>query len=97
MASFTAEIEFDVTCDTCGDSLDYEEKENRGNYELKVQVCTTCMKEKDDEIKDIGAEGVTQIEELQSEIEELQDKIAALEVELTYNVLKNNEVMTMCH
>lgn len=96
MASFLTEteIEFDVTCDNCGEHLQCDTKEYRGKFELKVELCEHCIDKKNDEIEDIGVTHEEEKFNLEQEIKKLQDKIEALEIELTYNVLKNNEVMT---
>jgi len=103
MASFTkeVEIEFDVTCDICGKSLDYTENDNsrygQTSYELKVTPCDHCMAEKDDELNAALETIKENSDYFDEEMKVLQDKIDALEVELTYNVLKNNETVTICH
>ena len=87
MATFTteAEIEFSVTCDGCGETLDCSEHENyRGGLELKILPCGRCIGEKDEEIKEIK-------EYYEEELKTLQDELEAVQIETTYNVIKKNE------
>jgi len=99
MASFTAEIEFDVTCDKCGDSLSYTEKNNSRyatSYELKVEPCEKCMDEKDDDLNAALEKIKEDTDYYEEELQRLRDELDALKIEMTYGVIKKNEV-TICH
>lgn len=69
------DIDFEVYCNTCGAGLcnesDTRKSRNRGYLQVAVNVCPTCMKEKEEEIK-----------KLQSEKDDLENKIYELELEL---------------
>lgn len=69
------DIDFEVYCNTCGAGLcgeSYTRKSyNRGYLQVSVNVCPDCMKEKDEEIKN-----------LQSEKDDLENKVYKLEKEL---------------
>lgn len=82
-------IDFDVVCSSCGNSLDVVDNIKKGRYEdyyeIRVGVCESCLSKKDDEIEDLKSK-IKELEELEGE---LRDKIAALEVELTFNKIIN--------
>ena len=69
------DIDFEVYCNTCGAGLcgesDTRKSRNRGYLQVSVNVCPECMKEKDEEIKN-----------LQSEKDDLENQIYKLEQEL---------------
>jgi len=98
MASFESEIEIDVTCDVCKSTLSTSEKTywvgSSKSFEIKVEPCEcmeTTIEELKVELKSMEEDMTRAFEEMQ---EEMQDKIDALELELTYNVIKKNEVVT---
>lgn len=69
------DIDFEVYCNTCGAGLcsesDTRKSRNRGYLQVSVNVCPDCMKEKDEEIKN-----------LQSEKDDLENQVYKLEQEL---------------
>ena len=69
------DIDFEVYCNTCGTGLcsesDTRKSRNRGYLQVSVNVCPNCMKEKDEEIKN-----------LQSEKDDLENQVYKLEQEL---------------
>jgi peptidoglycan hydrolase CwlO-like protein len=69
------DIDFEVYCNTCGAGLcgesDTRKSRNRGCLQVSVNVCPDCMKEKDEEIKN-----------LQSEKDDLENQVSKLEQEL---------------
>jgi len=69
------DIDFEVYCNTCGAGLcgesDTRKSRNRGYLQVTVNVCPDCMKEKDEEIKN-----------LQSEKDDLENQVYKLEQEL---------------
>lgn len=69
------DIDFEVYCNTCGNGLcgesDTRKSRNRGYLQVSVNVCPNCMKEKDEEIKN-----------LQSEKDDLENKVYELEQEI---------------
>ena len=69
------DIDFEVYCNTCGAGLcgesDTRKSRNRGYLQVSVNVCPDCMKEKEEEIKN-----------LQSEKEDLENQVYKLEQEL---------------
>lgn len=69
------DIDFEVYCNTCGAGLcgesDTRKSRNRGYLQVSVNVCPDCMKEKDEEIKN-----------LQSEKDDLKNQVYKLEQEL---------------
>lgn len=68
------DIDFEVYCNTCGAGLcaesDTRKSRNRGYLQVSVNVCPHCMKEKDEEIKN-----------LQSVIDDLEKRVCELEHE----------------
>jgi len=101
MASFETEIEIDVTCSACGSSLSTTEKTHwvgpTKSFEIKVEPCE-CMETTIEELKEeMNSKHEEMDRDYEKMQEELQDKIDALELELTYNVIKKNEVVTICH
>ena len=68
-------IDFEVYCNTCGAGLcgesDTRKSRNRGYLQVSVNVCPDCMKEKDEEIKN-----------LQSEKDDLENQVYKLEQEI---------------
>jgi len=94
MATFSHEIEFDVTCEACGNSLSVEEKEYRGNYELRISPCEVCMEIKQKEFDEIEANLQEEYSNLENYVEELRDEISALETQLIYTKIKNKEECT---
>jgi uncharacterized protein YceH (UPF0502 family) len=69
------DIDFEVYCNTCGAGLcgesDTRKSRNRGYLQVSVNVCPYCMKEKDEEIKN-----------LQSVNDDLEKRVYELEHEL---------------
>ena len=69
------DIDFEVYCNTCGAGLcgesDTRKSRNHGYLQVSVNVCPDCMKEKDEEIKN-----------LQSEKDDLGNQVYKLEQEL---------------
>lgn len=69
------DIDFEVYCNTCGAGLcgesDTRKSRNRGYLQVSVNVCPDCMKEKNEEIKN-----------LQSEKDDLENQVYKLEQEL---------------
>lgn len=69
------DIDFEVYCNTCGAGLcgesDTRKSRNRGYLQVSVNVCPDCIKEKDEEIKN-----------LQSAKDDLENQIYKLEQEL---------------
>ena len=69
------DIDFEVYCNTCGAGLcgesDTRKSHNRGYLQVSVNVCPNCIKEKDEEIKN-----------LQSEKDDLENQVYKLEQEL---------------
>jgi hypothetical protein len=78
-------LEFDICCTECGKSLDsgFDGRKMR----LDVELCPDCLDKKDDEI--IAAK--EELEIAVEEIKALKDQIEALEIELAYNKIKNQE------
>jgi len=80
----SAQIEFTLLCKNCGAELDGTiNTDRRGNTEIIVETCSSCISEKESQIKDITEEKDNEIEELQKQIESLQDEI---------EILKNKEI-----
>jgi peptidoglycan hydrolase CwlO-like protein len=69
------DIDFEVYCNTCGSGIcsecDTRKSRGRGHLQVTVNACPNCMKEKDDEIKN-----------LQSEKDDLENQVYKLEQEL---------------
>lgn len=69
------DIDFEVYCNTCGAGLcresDTRKSRNRGYLQVSVNVCPDCMKEKDEEIKN-----------LQSKKDDLENQVYKLKQEL---------------
>ncbi|MFA6974284.1 MAG: hypothetical protein WC238_06180 [Parcubacteria group bacterium] len=74
MPSFTAEIEFEVYCGTCGEGLcnqsDTRASRGRSYPQVTVEVCPKCMKAKEDEIDSLKEE----VGRLQTELWDIQNK-----------------------
>ena len=75
MSSFTAEIEFEVFCGTCGAGLCGQSSggntPGRGQPYVEVEVCETCLEAARQEIRD----------DLEDQILALQDQIPTLETD----------------
>lgn len=78
--SHKTDIDFEVYCNTCGAGLcgesDTRRSRNRGYLQVSVNVCPNCMKEKDEEIKNLQSEKnnlEAQIYELEQEIEKMRE------------------------
>ena len=90
MASITGEIEIDVVCTECGNSLDvYERTGIRGVHELHIELCNSCLKKREDQISALEDQLTEQSESYETEIERLKEIIEALEVEIIFNKITN--------
>ena len=74
------DIDFEVYCNTCGAGLcgesDTRKSRNRGSLQVTVNVCPDCMKEKDEEIKNLQSEKddlETQVYKLEQELEKMRE------------------------
>jgi len=81
------DIDIEIKCQ-CGHILSYNETTKRGNTLLEVELCPSCIAEKDQEIK--GKDG--EIESLSEEIESLKDEIDILKnKEIFVNIIENGK------
>jgi hypothetical protein len=68
------DVDFEVFCGTCGEGLCYESNtrrsRNRGYAQVEVNVCPSCIKEKNNEIEDLKLE----ISRLEEQISKLTDE-----------------------
>ena len=84
------DIDFEVYCNTCGAGLcsesDTRKSRNRGYLQVSVNVCPTCMREKEEEIK-----------KLQSEKDDLENKVYQLERELEKLRECHSSAFSLCH
>lgn len=67
----TIDVDFEVFCGTCGEGLCHKSNtrrsRNRGFAQVEVNICPSCIKEKEDEIEDLKQE----ISRLEEQIESL--------------------------
>jgi hypothetical protein len=86
MALITADIEIDVLCTECNNSLGvYEKTGKRGEHEFHVELCPSCLSKKDDRISELE----DQLESSGAEIEKLKETIEALETGIIFNKIIN--------
>lgn len=66
------DVEFEVYCDTCNNGLcnntETQRSRTRNQLGIRVEACPNCMKNKDDEIKELEYK----IRQLEDEIYELK-------------------------
>jgi septal ring factor EnvC (AmiA/AmiB activator) len=82
MVTITGEIEVDVLCTECGNSLGvYEKNGRRGEHQLHIELCPSCLEKRDDRISELE----DQLESLETEIEKLKETIEAIETGIIFN------------
>jgi len=80
MPSFNIDMDwdFEVWCKTCGHGLCNVTDVNRNQKGIEVEVCPSCMKEKDNEIENLNSE----IDDLNDCIENLEEEVKRLKDEI---------------